>query len=82
MDDIEELFETEDDKDTYTVEEYMWFDVEQAYLNVHGGIWSMKRFKEWFTVCQCQGTKAATEYLQTTIKMMGESVKSSVHQVQ
>jgi hypothetical protein len=70
---LEELFETEDDKDTYSVEEYLWFDEEQAYLNVQGGIWSMRRFKEWHSVIVGQSVKKATEYLQTTIKMMEET---------
>ena len=70
---LEELFETEDDKETYTVEEYLWFDEEQAYLNVQGGIWSVRRFKEWHSVIVGQSVKSATDYLQTTIKMMKES---------
>lgn len=73
---LEELFETEDDKDSYTVEEYLWFDVEQAYLNVHGGIWSMRRFKEWHSVVVGQSVKSATEYLQTSVKMMEETKKN------
>ena len=74
---LEELFLTEDDKETYTVEEYLWFDEEQAYLNVQGGIWSMQRFKEWHSVIVGQSVKSATEYLQTTIKMMEESNKNN-----
>lgn len=60
-------------KDTYTVEEYLWFDADQAYENVLAGIWNLATFKEWHSVVVGECVKNATEYLQTTIKMMEES---------
>ena len=72
---IEELFKTEDDKETYTTEEYLNFSPVQAFLNVRGDIWSIRRFEEWHSVIVGQSVKNATEYLQTTVKMMEESNK-------
>ena len=59
-------------KDTYTVEEYLWFDEEQAFDNVRAGIWNLTLFQEWHSVVVGQSVKSATEYLQTTIKMLEE----------
>jgi hypothetical protein len=73
----EEHFKTEDDKETYTHEEYMNFSPIQAFLNVRGEIWSLKRFNEWHSAILGQSVKNATEYLQTTIKMMEECNKKS-----
>ena len=74
---IEELFKTEDDKETYTVDEYLNFSPVQAFLNVRGDIWSIRRFEEWHSVIVGQSVKNATEYLQTTVKMMEKSNKKN-----
>lgn len=68
-------FNTNNLKDTYTVEEYLWFDEEQAFDNVRAGIWNLTLFREWHSVVVGQSVKSATEYLQTTIKMLEETNK-------
>ena len=62
-------------KETYTADEYLNFSPVQAFLNVRGDIWSIRRFEEWHSVIVGQSVKSATEYLQTTIKMLEETNK-------
>lgn len=60
-------------KDTYTADQYLWFDEELVYENVLAGIWDLTTFKEWHSVVVAECVKNSTNYLQTTIKMMEDS---------
>ena len=60
--------ETEDDKQTYSVEDLSQFTIADSFRNVKDGVWSLKRFEEWYEVHLGQTVEASIRFYEQVKK--------------